>query len=314
MTTRLSGEDRLIALIKRTVGRRGRIPVGIGDDACVLSGGVVLTTDAYAEGIHFSSRYMTMEDIGRRCACAALSDVVAMAAEPEALTVALCLPRGMPAGAVRRLYRGIESVCARLGAEVAGGDVIVASQLVIALSATGRTHRPRLRSAACPGDTLYVTGALGSAEAGRLVLERDLPRAGFEKLIRRQLCPLPRIAVMRQLKGRVRALIDTSDGLATDALHIARASDVAIEVDCTALPILPETVKACARLGLDPLRFALTAGEDYELLFTARAGLPGRVSGTAVTAIGRVLTGNGVKYRLDGRVRRMDLRGFDHLA
>ncbi|MFO7652024.1 MAG: thiamine-phosphate kinase [bacterium] len=314
MATRLSGEDRLIALIERTIGRRGRVPVGIGDDACVLSGGVVLTTDAYAEGVHFSSRYMTVEDIGRRCACAALSDVVAMAAEPEAVTVALCLPRGMPASAVRGLYRGIDWVCGKLGAEVAGGDIIVGGQLVIALSATGRTRRPRLRSAARPGDTLYVTGALGSAEAGRLVLEHDLPRAGFGALVQRHLCPLPRIAVMRRIKARMRALIDTSDGLATDARHIARASGVGIEVDCTALPMLPETIKACARMGLDPLRFALTAGEDYELLFTALPGLPERLSGTAVSAIGRVLTGNGVKYRVDGSVRRMDLRGFDHLA
>lgn len=303
----------MVALIARTVRRRGRIPVGIGDDACVLRGGVVLTTDAYAEAVHFDPGYMTLEQIGRRCACAALSDVVAMAAEPEAVVVALCLPRGMHTSAVRRLYRGIESVCSLLNAEVAGGDIIVGDRLVITLSATGRTRRPRLRSAARPGDALYVTGTLGSAEAGRLVLKHGLPRFRFQRLVERHTYPLPRIEVMRLLKGRMHALIDTSDGLATDAGHIAQSSGIAIEIDCNAVPVDPKTTQLCARLGLEQLRFALTSGEDYELLFTARAGLPARVAGVAVTPIGRVLTGKGVKYLLDGHVLPMDLRGFDHL-
>ncbi len=314
MPERAKSETQLIRLIASTVKTRGRVRVGIGDDAAVLAGGVVLTTDAYAEGVHFSSRYMSVVTIGQRCACAALSDVVAMAAEPEALVVALCLPQTLTPAAVKRLYRGIEGVCARLGAEVAGGDIIASDRLVISLTATGRTSRPILRSTARPGDTVYVTGTLGTAEAGRLALENSLPATLYPVPVRRHCYPLPRITVMRRLRRQMHALIDTSDGLATDAAHIAYASGVAIEIDCARIPLHPQTQRLCQQLKLDPVKFALTAGEDYELLFTTDSSLPGQIAGIRLTPIGRVLTGKGVKYRLDGRARKLNLRGYDHLA
>jgi len=319
------GEDRLIRLIQRTVRPRGRVRLGIGDDACILGGGTVLTTDAYAEGVHFDLSYLSCRDVGRRCACGAISDVVAMAAEPEALLVALCVPPRTPDRDVRDLYRGIEQVCRQLNCEVAGGDVVAFDRLVLTLTATGTTRAPRLRSAARPGDVVYLTGHAGLAETGRLVLAGNTGRRvspaprrrvsdGWRTAVARHLLPLPRIEVMRRLRPRIRALIDTSDGLATDARHLAEMSRVRVELDAAAIPVAAATRRLCALRGLDPLGFALGAGEDYELLFTGPARLPARVASVAVTAIGTVKTGSGLWLAAGAAVRPLETRGYDHLG
>jgi thiamine-monophosphate kinase len=305
-------EDRLIALIRSTVGERGRARVGIGDDACVLKGGMVITTDAYEQGVHFDLAYMTLRQIGERCACAALSDVVAMGAEPEAVLVALTLPRALTDPQVRSLYRGIDRVCARLGCEVVGGDIVVSRRLALTITATGRTRRPRLRSAARAGDRVYVTGQLGSAEAGRLALKHGFDRRQFPRTTRRHLLPLPRIEVARRLGPHIHALIDTSDGLGTDARHIADASRVKLVLDPAALPRLPETERLCDRLGIDLTRFLLESGEDYELLFTAGHRIPARVEDTPIACIGRAEPGAGIWIEHAGKSRRLRVRGFDH--
>ena len=338
-------EDELVRLIQRTVKSRGRVQLGIGDDAAVLRDGTVVTTDAYAQGVHFDLSYMTLRQVGERCACGAISDVVAMAAEPEAVFVSLSLPRHAPSHTprarrqtrvlsvkeqVRQLYSGIESVCAEMGCEVAGGDTIVADQLLLALTVTGRTCAPRLRSGARPGDRLYVTGYLGSAEAGRAVLSgrgrSRTPRAGgyagasrMEKadwrlpLVNRHLRPLPRLTVARALKSRLHGLIDTSDGLATDARHLSDMSKVRIVLDAEALTVLPAVKRYCAERAWDPLGFVLGAGEDYELLFTGRGPMPSTENGVKITEIGNVDRGQGLWIRRDGRILPVTITGYDHL-
>lgn len=326
-------EDKLIGIIGRVVRPRGNVRVGIGDDACVLKDGTVMTTDAYADRVHFDLRYMTWEQVGARCACGAISDVVAMAAQPEVLLVALTLPKGAEPGSVRQLYKGIEGVCREMGCEVAGGDIIVTDRLSLALTVTGRTDTPRLRSGAEPGDWLYVTGALGSAEAGRLILagRRGSPRAGSGKrggeaarsarpmppwarpLVARHLRPIPRLTAMRALRGGMCSLIDTSDGLASDARHLCEMSQVKIVLEAGVLPILPGTARFCAERGLDVVDFALRAGEDYELLFTSRAKLGGNVNGVKLTSIGRVVPGSGLWMGRSGRPRPVTAHGYDHL-
>jgi thiamine-monophosphate kinase len=386
-------EDELIRIIQSTVKSRGRVRLGIGDDAAVLTDGTVITTDAYAEGVHFDLSYMSLRQVGERCACGAISDVVAMAAEPEAVLVALALPRVTSlqsavcrspsprpspargegvANAVRELYRGIEGVCKEMGCEVAGGDIIVADQLMLALTVTGKTKTPKLRSGARPGDHLYVTGYLGSAEAGRLLLAEQVRsqkakaksqsggedadevrsqmsdarcqkwgrgadagevrgqmlearslKSGSEgrgakgdwrlPLVSRHLRPIPRLGAMLALKSRIHGLIDTSDGLATDARHLCEMSGVRIVLDAEALPVLPATMRFCAEKNLDPIDFVLRAGEDYELLFTSRHRLPDTVSGVKVTRIGHVENGRGVCIRRDGRVLPVTVSGYDHL-
>lgn len=305
-------ETGLIRLIQRTARERGRLKVGIGDDAGVLKDGTVITTDTYAEGVHFDAGYMTWRQVGARCACAALSDIAAMAAKPEALLVALTLTRRTAAAAVHSIYLGIEQVLALTGCELAGGDITTAAQLSLTLTAVGRTATPRTRSAARPGEMVYVTGTVGSAEAGRLVLKHGLPRRQFRELVRRHLLPLPRLEVIETLSPKVRALIDTSDGLGTDANHLARMSRVRIVLELDRLPIHPATKRLCARLGLDLQRFLLSSGEDYELLFTGPEALPDDVNGIPVTRIGRTEPGAGLYTRQGQELRRIRPCGYDH--
>lgn len=314
MRTTRDSEASLIRLIQRTVSTRGHVQVSIGDDACVLRDGTVVTTDAYAEGVHFDLSYMTARQIGERCACAALSDVVAMGAKPEVLLVALCLSGRSNTHAVKNLYLGIERVCAELGCEVAGGDIIRSITLSLTLTALGKTNKPLLRSSARPGDSLYVTGSLGAAEAGRLALLNRLAKAPNRRLIARHLKPLPRLKAMLKLKPLINALIDTSDGIATDARHLAEESNVRVTLESGLLPILPETKKLCSMVRTEPFRFALCAGEDYELLFTSSASVPGVVAGTRVTRIGRIEKGSGLYLNRNGRLRPLLLSGYDHMC
>ncbi len=308
------GEQQLIELIQRTTRRRGSVLVGIGDDACVLPGGLVMTTDVYADDVHFSREYMSWQQIGERCTCAAISDVVAMGARPTILLVALTLPREAGRTHVRALYTGIERVCTAMGCEVAGGDIIVADRLALALTAVGRTRRPLLRSAAKPGETLYVTGSLGAAEAGRMLLLGGKPPYWAAPLIRRHLCPLPRLGVARALGGKLGAMIDTSDGLATDVRHLARLSRVRIDIDLAHLPIAPATRRFCQERQQDLTSFALAAGEDYELLFTSRHRLPAMVTGVEVTPIGKILRGRGVFVLSEEGVKPLVAHGYDHVS
>lgn len=347
MPHQILSEDELIRVIQRTVKSHGRVRLGIGDDAAILKSGTVVTTDAYADGVHFDLSYMTLRQVGERCACGAISDVVAMAAEPEAVFVSLALPRHalcsvprlrrqatvLSAGQqVRRLYSGIESVCAAMGCEVAGGDIIASDQLLLALTVTGETRTPKFRSGARPGDWLYVTGHLGSAEAGRMMLadERSSQnsetrsqncRNGARKakggwrspLIRRHLRPIPRLGAIRALKSRVHGLIDTSDGLATDARHLSDMSGVRIVLEAEALPVLFATKRFCAGRRLDPIDFVLGAGEDYELLFTSSRHMPSNVSGVNVTRIGSIRHGHGLWIRRAGKTIPVTASGYDHL-
>jgi thiamine-monophosphate kinase len=345
-------EDGLVRVIQQTVKSRGRVRLGIGDDAAVLKDGTVVTTDAYAEGVHFDLSYMTLRQVGERCACGAISDVVAMAAEPEAVFVSLALPHRAlcPASRgrhkakvlsvqqqVRQLYSGIDSVCAETGCEVAGGDIIVTDRLLLALTVTGKTRRPKLRSGAQPGDRLYVTGYLGSAEAGRILLADEVRSQKQEArmhnggrrsaaggwsvakghwrapLVRRHLRPTPRLAVMRAFRSRFHGLIDTSDGLATDARHLSEMSGVKIVLEDDALPVLPATRRFCAGRGFDPLGFVLRAGEDYELLFTSSRRIPSNVRGVKITGIGIVQEGGGLWICRAGKTSPITVSGYDHL-
>ncbi|MEN9979085.1 MAG: thiamine-phosphate kinase [candidate division WOR-3 bacterium] len=314
------GEQGLIRIIQRQVHSRGNLQLGIGDDALILKdGSTVLTTDTYAEGVHFDLSYMSYYDVGTRCACAALSDVVAMGGEPKVLLVGLAVPQETDLRAIRQLYQGLERICKEMGCEIGGGDIIALDRLVIALTALGRAAVPVLRSGAQPGDYLYLTGYTGLAETGRLILagRARLPAytAGIRLAVQRHLCPVPRLQVMRALRLRMSALIDTSDGLGTDARQLSTQSRVKIVIEPDWLPIHPVTLQLCQEQRRSPLEFALSAGEDYELLFTCRSSPPSIVKGVKITRIGRVEKGRGFYIKKgENKIVPLKITGYDHLV
>lgn len=297
------------------------VTLGPGDDAAILDGGWVVSTDLAVEEVHFRRAWMAPEDLGGRAARAALSDLAAMAAEPVGVLLSLAASTDDHAsGVLESVGRGARAAAAACGAALLGGDVTRSpGPLVIDVVALGRTSHPVRRSGARPGHGLWVTGRLGLAGAvvRRLAAGAEVDTAAVRRFAR----PVPRLAEARWLTGtdRVRALIDVSDGVAGDAGHLAAASGVAIEIDSGAVPVDP---RAEALLGPEAAaRVALTGGEDYELLFAAEPGFDAFVPAfrkafpeVELTRIGRVVAGEGVHARDAGGAVRPVGGAFDHFG
>jgi len=308
-------------LIRRFVSASGPLPgrvlVGPGDDAAVLAGGWVVSTDVSVEGVHFRRRWLTDPEIGYRATAAALSDLAAMAAEPVGVLVSLVLPDD---GAVDAdaLHRGIRSAAEGVGAGVIGGDVARSpGPLVIDVVVLGIADEPVSRAGARPGDEVWVSGTLGGSAAAVSIWE-----SGGEPpppLRRAFVHPVPRIAEARALKDRggVRSLIDLSDGLAGDAGHLAAAGGVAIVLDSRSIPVFPGLADVVGEK--EALGFALHGGEDYELCCVVSPGSLGsgksaRVAGVSFTAVGRVEEGNGIFLEDEERRTRLTRGGFSHFG
>uniref|UniRef100_A0A7C6A9E7 Thiamine-monophosphate kinase n=1 Tax=candidate division WOR-3 bacterium TaxID=2052148 RepID=A0A7C6A9E7_UNCW3 len=330
------GETKVIQIIKRIAyRRRSDVLVSIGDDACVLRDGTVITTDSYLDKVHFDLSYMSFQDIGKKVACATLSDIAAMAARPIGLFIALLVPPETRRKSLVSLYQGIDEICRMFSVEIAGGDIVASEKLAMTLTALGKTKRPILRSTAQPGDYLYITGKLGLAETGRLILKlgmRDaecgigvlskknflIPTSEIKKAVQRHIAPIPRIFEAQKIVRYATSMIDTSDGLSTDAFHLAAESKVKIKIFADSLPIsnittyIVKSAKGGLRLPLSD--FVYNAGEDYELLFTTRKELPfNRILGTEITRIGIVEKGSGVWIIEKGKTKRLSPKGYDHL-
>ena len=309
-------------LIRRLVADDAPLPpevrLGPGDDAAVLEGGWVVTTDLSVEDVHFRRSWLSDREIGYRAGAAALSDVAAMAAAPVAVLVSIAGRRG---GGVdlEAVQEGVREVASELGASVIGGDVSASpGPLVVDVVALGRTASPVLRAGAEPGDDVWVTGRLGAAAAAVRAWEAGgEPSAELRAAFAR---PSPRVWEARCLVDHdvVDALIDLSDGLAGDAGHIAAASRVRITLEAARIPVAEAALAALGQA--DALEAALHGGEDYELCFVAG---PGAVDaeycrdrhGIRLTRVGRVEEGEGVWVEQpDGHVGRLARGGFDHMA
>ena len=310
--------DRIRAILSHLPDVPG-VLVGPGDDAAVLVGGVVVTTDMSVEGVHFRRDWISAEEAGYRAAAAALSDLAAMAAAPDGLLASVSAPGdGADAEAV---MNGVRRLANRYGIPLLGGDLTRSpGPLVVDVVAVGRSMDPLLRSGARVGDEVWVTGTLGGAaaavalwKAGRLV-PAEARRAYAE--------PVPRIFEAFWLcSAGARAGIDVSDGIAGDAGHLAAASGVAIVLDEAATPLHPGLTHADLPPGTDAMELALHGGEDYELLvavpegvldsgveeFRARFDLP-------LSRVGRVREGSGVVLAASspGEGERQLRAGFDH--
>ena len=285
----------------------GRVVRGIGDDAAVVRGGgyAVTSVDMMVDGVHFRVGQLTMDEIGHRAMAAALSDLAAMGVAPSEAYLALGIPPGTELDAVLELARGAQALGSRCGVTIAGGDVTRADALAVSFTVVGWASDPAGvvgRDGARPGDLVCVTGELGEAGAGLAVIEErvQLDRQDAAALRERYARPTPRLEEGCSLAALgARAMIDLSDGLATDAGHLAHRSGVKLELQLVALPVPQGVTEVAAQLGEPVGTLAATGGEDYELCACvppgARASVEGAAerwrSGARLTWIGRVLQG-----------------------
>ena len=302
------GEHALIARVRERVPPvPDWVAVGLGDDAAVVEPArnalEVVTTDALVEGVHFDRAFTPPGAIGHRALAVNLSDLAAMGAAPRAALLSFALPPTLPLADFEAVVDGFMALAAAHGVVLIGGNITRSpGPLMVDVTAIGAVRRRRVltRSGARPGDEIWVSGQIGAAAAGLQSLSagaRDGGRpASCEAAF---LEPQPRVR-LGALLGRTRAAtscVDLSDGLA-DGLHrLADASGVGLEVDGTAIPVSDEARSWFEARGLDPLMAALTGGDDYELLFTARP--KGRAGVEAVRRQAR-----GLRLTRIGTIRR----------
>lgn len=300
--------------------------VGIGDDAAVVQPErnrlEVLTVDALVEGVHFDRRYSPPDAIGHRALAVNLSDLAAMGAEPRCALLSMALPASLPLADFDRLASGFGLLAARHRLHLIGGNLTqTPGPMVLDVTVVG-TVKPRgglRRSGARPGDEVYVSGTIGSAAAGLAALREGIPVPGLATSVERYLRPEPRVR-LGTLLGRNRAAsacLDLSDGLADGACRIAIASKVGMIVHAESVPTDAGAVEQLSVGGRDPVIAALTAGDDYELIFTVRPRHRGRLrtvsrhADTTITRIGVCTEGPDVLLRRAGGDEPMP-RGYGH--
>jgi thiamine-monophosphate kinase len=305
------GELELIRLIRRTVERSPaeRVETGIGDDTAVLlpqpGARLLATTDLIVEDVHFRRAWASPFDIGWKAMAVNLSDIAGKGGRPLWALVGLALPAPADPAEVESLYEGMRQAAAPHGVAIVGGDTSTSPRgLFVNVTLLGEhTGSPRLRSGATPGDAVAVTGTLGRSAAGLAALEAGRARLGavrpatLDAVTAAHLRPTARVAEGRWLgaAAAVHAMMDCSDGLATDLAHICSESGVGARVALSRLPVDPAAREVAGALGADALSWATSGGEDFELLLTCerasvdalRDGLH-RATGTALTVVGEI--------------------------
>jgi thiamine-monophosphate kinase len=287
----------------------------------------VTSVDAMVDGVHFRLQdgWATPAEVGHRALAGALSDLAAMGAEPGEAYLVLGLPADFGEQAALELVRAAAALAERSGVAIAGGDIVVAPALTVSVTAVGwadRVDQLVARDGGLPGDLVGVSGCLGAAGAALAVLEGRARRRtpAVEAALARARAPMPRLREGRALAAAgVHAMIDLSDGLASDAAHIGRASGVDVHVDLAALPLHEGVAEVAAELGAPPRQLAAAGGEDYELCFCVAPEDRARVEAAAadigpvqVSWIGEVRAGAPGATLSDERGDAVRVEGYEH--
>lgn len=286
------GEFRLIDIITRDIKLYNKSTVkGVGDDAAILqyknNERVLMSTDLLVEGVHFHLSYVPLKHLGYKAAMVNFSDMAAMNAFPKQITVSLALSNRFSLEAIEELYFGIKLACEKYQVDLVGGDTTSStSGLMIAITVLGTAQEDKVvkRSGAKDKDLLVTTGDLGAAYAGLLLLERERKvfektpgvqpdLAGFEYLLERQLKPEARIDIIKKFKDLdivPTSMIDISDGLASEILHLCKESKLGCHLYEDKIPIDVQTHQVAESFNMHPVTLPLNGGEDYQLLFTIK--------------------------------------------
>jgi thiamine-monophosphate kinase len=288
----------------------------------------VVSLDTIVEGVHFrlDPGWATPHEVGHRALASALSDLAAMGAEPGEAYIALGLPPRMDEQDALALVRGAAALAQATGTTIAGGDVVTAPVLTVSATVVGWAELEQQlvgRDGAQPGDLIGVTGTLGAGGAALALLgstSLGVDDAAAAAVLARARAPYPRIAQGRALAAAgATAMIDLSDGIATDAGHIGRASTVRLRVELAQLPLAVGVEQVCTALGVDPRELAASGGEDYELCFCAPGERRTQIESALAEAgeigvswIGEVGAGPGGASLFSERGNQVRLAGFEH--
>ncbi|WP_304953112.1 thiamine-phosphate kinase [uncultured Alistipes sp.] len=307
---------------------------GTGDDAAVLGDEqgrrTVVSTDSFFEGVDFDLTYFPLKHLGYKVVTAAVSDILAMNAQPSQLLVSLGVSAKIPVEALQDLYEGIAFACNEHSIDLVGGDTRASmTGLVISVTAIGRVDDNRIafRDGAGQNDLICITGNLGAAYMGLQLLEREKrvlagiadpePQfAGYEYLLEKYLKPRPRTDIIAALADEQivpTAMIDLSDGLASDLMQLCRASHCGARIYLERIPIAKQTSALAEEMHADPVVAALNGGEDYELLFTVPLSMQERIMGLGlVDVIGHITPESTGCFLVtpDGSDIRLKAQGF----
>jgi thiamine-monophosphate kinase len=327
------GEFGMIEKIRTAMrSKNPNILMGIGDDAALFKPTpgheMVITTDMLVEGRHFDLKTISPWELGAKTMAVNISDCAAMGAKPTVAVVSLGVPADYPVRDIEAFYDGLKSWGESYGAQVVGGDTVGSDQFVVNVALVGEVEKGKAlrRSGAKAGDALFVTGTLGDSAAGLHALQNpsEKGKEAESLLIKRHLTPVPRFNVGRALAldGIAHSAIDISDGLSSEVHHLCEESGVGAEVHEEAIPLSPALLHYCEERKMDPLEFALSGGEDYELLFTvpipkvSHAVQLSGSTGTAVKSIGRMVPkAKGITLiSRDGKRTPLKKKGYDHFG
>ncbi|WP_298262633.1 thiamine-phosphate kinase [uncultured Lutibacter sp.] len=283
---------------------------GVGDDAAVVEvkdKQVLVTTDLLVEGVHFDLSYMPLKHLGYKAVMVNLSDVYAMNGNASQITVSIAVSNRFPLEAIEELYEGIYLACKTYNVDLVGGDTTSSTKgLLISITAIGEAKAENIvyRNTAKPNDLLVVTGDLGAAYLGLQVLEREKqvfevnPNSqpdltDYSYLVERQLKPEARkdiVKLLHDLKVKPTSMIDISDGLSSEILHICDQSKVGCNLYEEKIPLDPQVISTCEEFDLNSTTIALSGGEDYELLFTISQDDFSKIKGNPhLTVIGHII-------------------------